>query len=160
MTIPRRFRTLNSKASETMELFKEGAHLPPFALADVQTGRRVEYAALLRKRRVVVLVMDGEGGAKAWLAGAVREAKAFAERDLTVLAVTKSSEKPGSLPPHFHVLHDADGAVSAHLGGAGVFYLVGKDTGIKIAARTPTPIPALFRTIDAMPMRRREMHER
>ncbi|MBC8142575.1 MAG: DUF4174 domain-containing protein [Armatimonadetes bacterium] len=141
-----------------MSLISEGAHLPPFALLDLQSGRRVEYAAFLRSRRIVVLVVNDAG--KAWLAGAVREAKAFAERDLTVLAVTKSDEKPGNLPPHFHVLHDADGAVATKLGGAGAFYLVGKDTGIKIAGRVPVPVPALFRTIDAMPMRKQEAQGR
>lgn len=141
-----------------MELLKEGAHLPLFALADLQTGRRVEYATFLRKRRVVVLVLNDVG--KTWLADVVREAKAFAERDLTVLAVTTLSEKPGNLPPHFHVLHDTDGAVCAKLGGAGAFYLVGKDTGVKIAARAPAPVSTLFRTIDAMPMRQQERRER
>lgn len=141
-----------------MLLLSEGGHLPIFALAEIMTGRRVEYAAFLRKRRIVMLVLNDAG--KAWLAHAAREATAFAGRDLTVLAITSCAEKPGNLPPHFHVLHDADGAVSAKLGGAGAFYLVGKDTGIKIAARVPTPVGALFRTIDAMPMRKQEVRER
>ena len=141
-----------------MELLKAGAHVPAFALPDAHTGRRVEYAVFLRKRRVIVLALNDVGAA--WLAGAVKQARAFAERDLTVLAIMKSGDKPDTVPDGFHVLHDADGAITERIGGAPAFYLVGKDTGIKIASRTcPTPAE-IFRTIDAMPMRAREMRER
>ena len=37
--------------------------------------------------------------------------------------------------------------------------LVGKDGGEKLRQRTPLSVDALFGTIDAMPMRRREMRE-
>lgn len=38
--------------------------------------------------------------------------------------------------------------------------LVGKDTGVKISSAQPLSLKRLFVTIDAMPMRRREMRQR
>lgn len=38
--------------------------------------------------------------------------------------------------------------------------LVGKDGGLKLSSPTPIPATTLFRTIDAMPMRRDEMGKR
>ncbi|MBC8136923.1 MAG: DUF4174 domain-containing protein [Fibrella sp.] len=140
-----------------MELLKAGGTVPGFGLPDVRTGRRVEYGSFLRKRRVVLLLLNDAG--RAWLAGAVKQAGEFAERDLTVLAITRSEEKPGNLPNGFHVLRDENCATIERLGGAPAFYLVGKDTGIKTASRTFPTIPDLFRTIDAMPMRAQEMRK-
>ena len=37
------------------------------------------------------------------------------------------------------------------------FLLIGKDGGVKMRSSEPTPVPKIFRTIDAMPMRQREM---
>ena len=141
-----------------MELLKVGGVVPIFGLPDAQPGRRVEYGSFLRKCRIIILLPNDVG--REWFAGAVKQAREFAERDLNVLAIAPTEEKPGNLPPDFHILRDENGAVTERLGGAPAFYLVGKDTGIKSASRT-FPSPAeLFRTIDAMPMRAQEMRER
>ncbi len=142
----------------TMELLKQDGHLPAFALPDAQTGHSVVYASFLRKHRLVVFALDYAG--EMWLQNATRHAREFAERDMVVLAVTKRADKPGALPGGFHVLRDADGAVLARLGGPPAFYLVGKDSGIKIASRAYPSLGKLFGTIDAMPMRAAEKRER
>lgn len=141
-----------------MELLRVGGAVPGFALPEVRSGRRIEYGAFLRKRRIVILLLNDAG--RAWLAGAVKQAREFAERDLTVLAITRGTEKPGDLPNGFHILHDENGAISERLSGAPAFYLIGKDTGIKTASRTLPTLPDIFRTIDAMPMRAEEIRER
>ncbi len=74
-----------------------------------------------------------------------------------MLAITRSVEKGNDLPEGFILLHDETGAVSQQLGETPAFYLVGKDTGIKIATRTLPALSTLFRTIDSMPMRAAEM---
>ncbi len=141
-----------------MELLKTGGAVPGFSLPDVQTGRRVEYGSFLRKRRIVILLWNDAG--RAWFASAVKQAREFAERDLTVLAIARTEEKSADLPPGFHVLHDETGAITERLGGTPAFYLVGKDTGIKSASRIFPTTAELFRTIDAMPMRAQEVRER
>lgn len=141
-----------------MELLRVGGAVPEFALPKVRSGRRIEYGSFLRKRRIVILLLNDAG--HIWLAGAVKQAREFAERDLTILAITRGMEKPVDLPNGFHILHDENGALSERLGGSPAFYLIGKDTGIKTASHTLPTFPDLFRTIDAMPMRAEEMRER
>ncbi|MBC7806879.1 MAG: DUF4174 domain-containing protein [Akkermansiaceae bacterium] len=141
-----------------MDLIKPGSSVPAFTLPDAQTGRRIEYGSFLRKRRIIILLLNDAG--REWFAGATKQAREFAERDLTVLAIARSAEKPGNLPAGFHLLLDENSVVAERLGGTPAFYLIGKDTGIKSASRTfPTPAE-LFRTIDSMPMRAQEARER
>ncbi len=73
----------------------------------------------------------------------------LAERDLVVLEAVGDSAEARHL--------------RAELGlPTGVFQavLVGKDGGAKLTSDTPIPPQKLFATIDAMPMRRDEMHGR
>lgn len=141
-----------------MDLLKIGRIVPGFELPDVPGRRNITYASFLRKRRIVILLPNDGGWI--WLAGAAKQAREFAERDLTVLVLTRDANMPASLPGGFHVLQDADGAICARLGGTPAFYLVGKDTGIKMASRSFPTLSELFRTIDAMPMRAQETRER
>ena len=70
------------------------------------------------------------------------------ERDLTLVAASDET---------------ADGSALRRRFGAGpgfVAILVGKDGGEKLRSREPLGRDALFPTIDAMPMRRREMISR
>ena len=69
------------------------------------------------------------------------------ERDIVVLSDTVPGTIPGS-----------GGAMRRALGVEGFeIVLVGKDGGVKLRSRMPITVEALFATIDAMPMRRREM---
>lgn len=55
---------------------------------------------------------------------------------------------------------DAGGGLRAQLGVDGFrMLLIGKDGGVKIDRAAPIPAEVLFATIDAMPMRQREMRE-
>lgn len=142
-------------------VLKEGDEIPAFVLPDVVTGRGIAYASFLRKQRIVLVVpgRDTQGEGWRWFAEASRSAKAFAERDITVLIVADDPTIPGRLPQNFVVLRDEKGAVLHRLGDAPAFYLIGKDTGIKWATRNFPPVAELFRRIDAMPMRKQEMKE-
>lgn len=87
------------------------------------------------------------------------QAKAFRERDIVVISVIGGQlwswlgPGPGmtadQLRRRFGVGRNDFRAI-----------LVGKDGGVKLSSSEPISAQRLFRTIDAMPMRRREMRER
>ncbi|MBC7806400.1 MAG: hypothetical protein H7145_09635, partial [Akkermansiaceae bacterium] len=51
-----------------MDLIKPGSPVPAFTLPDAQTGRRIEYGSFLRKRRIIILLLNDAG--REWFAGA------------------------------------------------------------------------------------------
>jgi len=80
----------------------------------------------------------------------------LADRDIVVIAVAghRVSVSPGSNPALTGAGLRAAYDVPAE--GFSVL-LVGKDTGVKLRRRSPVSLTELFATIDAMPMRQREM---
>jgi hypothetical protein len=83
----------------------------------------------------------------------------FVERDMAVLVVTNEgvSADLGKKP----VQHAA--ALRRRYGIAPEQFrvlLVGKDGGVKLSSSEPIAASRLFSVIDAMPMRRQEMHQR
>ncbi|GAB4463057.1 MAG: hypothetical protein OHK0029_31070 [Armatimonadaceae bacterium] len=148
------------------ELLKEGQRLPEFMLPMV-SGKKYDYGSLAWKRRVLALVWainPGRGdNSREWLRKAREQQEELRERDITVLMLAAEPDRApelNDLPEPFVVLRDEGGKVGAELGGAPAFYLIGKDRGIKRAERVYPPLDAVYREIDAMPMRRREMRER
>ena len=72
-----------------------------------------------------------------------------ADRDLVSVEAIGPDPRSTALRRRFRLPDDAFRAV-----------LVGKDGGAKLSSDEPIPQQALFSTIDAMPMRRDEMHGR
>jgi hypothetical protein len=88
---------------------------------------------------------------RAIVAGA---AAGFRDRDMPVIvvaggSVAGSSRTAAALRARFGVAASAFRVV-----------LVGKDGGVKLSAGTPVTADTLYRLVDSMPMRRREMRER
>lgn len=149
-------------------LLEEGDRPPLFMLPDRdRPARLVGLESFRGARRVVLLFLASEPApnhdGRAWLRAAVRARAELAARDLTILVFVpdvRALPLAPALPDASVVLHDVRGAVAMRYGGAPAFYLVGKDGGIKWAARRCPALGELFALIDAMPMRRREMRER
>ncbi|WP_083077253.1 DUF4174 domain-containing protein [Thioclava electrotropha] len=96
-------------------------------------------------RRVVLIFANSEADPQFRAARKMVTAQAdgVAERDITVLADTAPN---------------AGGALRDKLGVDGFrMLLIGKDGGVKMDRAEPIPVETLFATIDAMPMRQREM---
>jgi hypothetical protein len=89
-----------------------------------------------------------------------REAAGVAARDLVVLRLLEHGESHAGR----RVIDSATAReLRARLGlaaGERMLLLVGKDGGVKRRGPLHTALPEIFRQIDAMPMRRAEMHER
>ena len=133
-----------------------GAPIPKFALADIVTGRHVEYASFFAQTAYRGAGDGRRGRGTGMACGSRARTQGVRRARFNRACLVAFGGKAGGTAGAFSRLHDADGAIAYLLGGAPAFYLVGKDAGIKIAGRTPTPIPVLFRTIDAMPMRKQE----
>lgn len=108
------------------------------------------------RERVLILFPPAAGEAR--LAAQDRllapEGAGLKERDLRVVRVV--GDAVAGLP-------DGGAALRARFGvpvRTFAVRLIGKDGHVAIARATPITISALFRTIDAMPMRRNEMHRR
>jgi len=149
------------------DLLREGKRIPVFTAKTVK-GAPFSYQSLLRKKRIVVLALaknpgTGDNG-RAWLKTARDAADELRKRDMEIVIIAENPAQiaeTAELPaPPFVVLHDENRSLLDKMGGAPAFYLVGKDTGIKQATRACPTLSALFRQIDAMPMRRQEMRER
>lgn len=97
-----------------------------------------------RSRPVLVFADDPAGAAYRAQFALLRKARAgVEERDIIVFSDTA----PGS-----------SGALRARLKVEGfTLVLIGKDGGVKLRADSPVAPEDLFRTIDRMPMRQREM---
>ena len=88
----------------------------------------------------------------------------YTDRDLVVLAILRQNAPRLTVAAKpLYQLADADGHVFSryHADEVGTtFYLIGKDGAIKMARHGCPSNKELFGTIDAMPMRRREVRER
>lgn len=137
---------------------------PLFALPDTQ-GQTVRLETFLHRKRIVVLAIPAGAALQGteFLRAAQKHQADFDERALVVLALVppdSPASKPFDAPP-IHMLQNADARVAHAWGGVcgtPAFYLIGKDGGIKMARRTFPSLRELFGTIDAMPMRREELH--
>jgi len=81
------------------------------------------------------------------------------DRDMVVIEVIGDEVRSVFGPP----VEDAAARLRAlHRIDVGAFavLLVGKDTGVKLRSNEPVAMEAVFRLIDGMPIRRREMGER
>ncbi len=95
--------------------------------------------------------------------GKKKKADEFLEREIKVLIISdelNEISESQNLPEPFSALVDSDGKVQDIIGGAPAFYLVGKDTEIKISSRRPRGLEDIFRLVDSMPMRKEEMRRR
>jgi hypothetical protein len=101
--------------------------------------------------RVLVVSAPGpdDPGLRAQRAALGSVRSGLAERDLQVIEAVGGGAEATALRRRFGL---PDGAFRA--------VLVGKDWGAKLTASEPIPPQTLFRTIDAMPMRRDEMRVR
>ncbi|UMA64881.1 DUF4174 domain-containing protein [Roseivivax marinus] len=97
-------------------------------------------------RPVLLFAASANDAAYTEQLAALREARAgLADREIVVLADTSP---------------DMNGALRQRFGPDGfLFVLVGKDGGVKRTETAPIAAGSLFDTIDAMPMRQREMSE-
>ncbi|WP_147440324.1 DUF4174 domain-containing protein [Notoacmeibacter ruber] len=128
--------------------------LPPVAAAQQRPLAGMKWD----KRPLLIFAPDDDGAATQWTL-LQRQMDGLKDRDMTVLAVTdRVAAKLGSAPS----------GVSAE--DLRSFYnvpseryesiLVGKDGTRKALWRDPVEAEAIFRIIDAMPMRQREMEGR
>jgi peroxiredoxin len=144
-------------------LLEEGKRIPSFTLKTTQ-GKEVRYASLLRRHRIILVALSGvDTNMRHWLAVGRQKADEFLEREIKVLIISdelNEISESQNLPEPFSALVDSDGKVQDIIGGAPAFYLVGKDTEIKISSRRPRGLEDIFRLVDSMPMRKEEMRRR
>jgi hypothetical protein len=134
-------------------LLTEGTQAPEFPSGDFTLKQYQDH------HRVIVVFEPTDGY---WEEMATHQ-RQYEERDLVVLAFVKSGTvKFQSRPGFVHVLTDADEVCRAYdaLEGSTLFYLIGKDGGIKLARHGIPKSDEIFTLIDMMPMRRKEMRER
>jgi hypothetical protein len=113
-----------------------------------------------KNRPLIVFAPSGTDGRLGSQQGIVaRHRNGLRERDMVVIMVagdhvsSQLGPEPGARA----------GALRARYGVKASEFLallIGKDGGVKISSRGPLSADRLFRTIDAMPMRRGEMHRR
>ncbi|QFS82698.1 hypothetical protein FIU97_07790 [Roseivivax sp. THAF40] len=108
---------------------------------------RADFADLRWRARIVVVLAD-DAGLAAYRAQMdhLKDVRAgLAERDIVVFTDTDPA---------------ARGALARRLAqGPFTFVLIGKDGGVKRREASPVTADSLFATIDAMPMRQREMRD-
>jgi peroxiredoxin len=132
---------------------------PPLRLPDARGGEFILGDHLGQSRIVVVFSPPA-----AFLDDAAAQHGALDERGLLVLAVAGRDDliAHGAYATPVHVLRDGSGAARRGWGvaeGQTAYYLIGKDGTIKEARADVPALSEVFGTIDAMPMRRREMRE-
>lgn len=127
------------------------AFAPTRSLADMDRYR-------WSHRPLLIIVPDAADPLITGQQAALTDAEGFAERDMVLIlvigeqTVTVDGTPDPSLDPH---------AIRARyrvVPGASQVLLVGKDGGVKRRLARVIPQADLFAQIDAMPMRRREMH--
>lgn len=109
---------------------------------------RADFAEFRWQNRLVVLFAPAQHDTdyRAQIAALAAAEAGLAERNILVFADTDPA---------------ARGVLRQRLAGAGfMLLLIGKDGGLKRRETAPIAPEALFATIDAMPMRRREMDAR
>ena len=115
-------------------------------------------AGLAWEARPVVLFADSPNDEalqrqRAWLAEAWAGVE---ERDVVVFEVVGEGVTRGEEAWGRGVAQRLRERLGVEAGGFR-FVLIGKDTGVKLRSDEPVTMERLFATIDAMPMRRREM---
>ena len=99
-------------------------------------------------KRQVILFYNGNGAS-------------VKEEQLSILNKDKKGLEERNIDVHFYrTTEPAAGKWNIKPGKAFTFILVGKDGGEKMRADTVVSLAQLYKTIDAMPMRREEMKER
>ena len=155
-----------SAAHAGPRLLSEGSRPPDFTLEGEEAVDGTEHNrpvtvslhSFLGDKRIVVVFSPTQ----AYLDQV--EGPSYNDRDLVVLAILRPDDPLLTVAARpLYLLSDEAGRVARRFhAGAGqpTFYLIGKDGTIKMARHGCPSNTELFATVDAMPMRRRELRER